>query len=70
MQSADAYFLLGTGSSRDIARKHNSTMAPVSLAWLMVQAKDGVTAPILRVGTTSLEKLGALEVDIKYMEEQ
>ncbi|KAJ7865801.1 hypothetical protein B0H13DRAFT_2352847 [Mycena leptocephala] len=52
-------------------------MAQVSLAWVM--AKDRVTASILRVGTTSLEKLedllGALEVnlseeDIKYMEEQ
>ncbi|KAJ6594654.1 Aldo/keto reductase [Mycena capillaripes] len=76
----DAYFTLGAGNKdvvarvEEIAKKHNKTMAQISLAWLM--AKDEVTAPI--IGTTSLEKLedllGAVEVklsaeDMKYMEE-
>ncbi|KAJ7140955.1 Aldo/keto reductase [Mycena epipterygia] len=76
----DTYFLLGAGNKdvvarvEEIAKKHNVTMAQVSLAWLM--AKEEVTAPI--VGTMSLEKLedliGALMVklsaeDMKYLEE-
>ncbi|KAJ6512582.1 Aldo/keto reductase [Mycena sanguinolenta] len=76
----DAYFQLGAGNKdvvarvEEVAKRHNNTMAQVSLAWLMT--KEGVTAPI--VGTTSLEKLedllGAVDVklsaeDIKYMEE-
>ncbi|KAJ7354476.1 Aldo/keto reductase [Mycena albidolilacea] len=77
---SDVYFTLGAGNKEVVARvekiakKHNKTMAQVSLAWLLT--KDEVTAPI--VGTTSLEKLedllGAFDVklsseDIKYMEE-
>ncbi|KAJ7466944.1 Aldo/keto reductase [Mycena latifolia] len=78
--SPDAYFALGAGNKEvvtrveELAKKHNATMAQVSLAWVM--AKDQVTAPI--VGTTSLDKLedliGALDVkltaeEMKYLEE-
>ncbi|KAJ7633436.1 NADP-dependent oxidoreductase domain-containing protein, partial [Mycena polygramma] len=76
----DAYFSQGAGNKdvvarvEEIAKKHNKTMAQVSLAWLM--AKDGVTAPI--IGTTSLERLEDLigvllrlncAEDMKYLEE-
>ncbi|KAJ7910939.1 Aldo/keto reductase [Mycena leptocephala] len=67
---ADAYFLLGAGNKdvvarvEEIAKKHNKSMAQVSLAWLM--AKDGVTAPI--VGPRALDVNLSTE-DMKYMEE-
>ncbi|KAI0033123.1 NADP-dependent oxidoreductase domain-containing protein [Vararia minispora EC-137] len=52
----------------EIAKKHNVSMAQVSLAWIM--AKDPVSGPI--VGTTSLEKLKDLiaSVDVKLSEEE
>ncbi|KAJ6512577.1 Aldo/keto reductase, partial [Mycena sanguinolenta] len=70
----DIYIHLITSRVEEVAKRHNNTMAQVSLAWLLTI--EGVTAPI--VGTTSLEKLedllGAVDVklsaeDIKYMEE-
>ncbi|KAJ7182953.1 Aldo/keto reductase [Mycena crocata] len=57
----------------EIAKKHNASMAQISLAWVL--SKPEVTAPI--VGSTSIEKLdgliGALDVklteeDIKHLE--
>ncbi|KAJ6616663.1 Aldo/keto reductase [Mycena sp. CBHHK59/15] len=76
----DDYFRLGAANKavvqrlEEMVKKHNATMAQVSLAWLM--SEEEVTAPI--VGTTSLEKLqdllGALDIklsseDMRYLEE-